>query len=197
MFNCRVCTSDRFGTLPLAGVTWLAGRFGLWALWCRPLQTFKSDSSKQIPGTRAIGSMSACGAWHSIPTTLGRFCDLAYHLFCLSFVTVCIAASHRNCKQTACLLWVLLTVNSVFLCCSGMWWGIFLSCSASLRGWELLCVFSPCFVTFLLLRVSGVPILRKTGLKRWGHLREYQEYIKKTPLLVPLPRPEGHFLGRT
>ncbi|CAK9087287.1 S5A_REDUCTASE domain-containing protein [Durusdinium trenchii] len=78
-----------------------------------------------------------------------------------------------------------------------MWWGIFLSCSASLRGWELLCVFSPCFVTFLLLRVSGVPILRKTGLKRWGHLREYQEYIKKTPLLVPLPRPEGHFLGRT
>lgn len=70
-----------------------------------------------------------------------------------------------------------------------MWWGIFLSCSASLRNWELLTVLSPCFVTFLLLRVSGVPILRRTGLKRWGHLPEYQEYIKKTPLLLPLPRP--------
>lgn len=69
-----------------------------------------------------------------------------------------------------------------------MWWGIFLSCSSSLHRWELLSVLSPCFVTFLLLRVSGVPILRKAGLKRWGHLREYQDYIRQTPLLVPLPR---------
>lgn len=69
-----------------------------------------------------------------------------------------------------------------------MWWGIFLSCSASFRNWELLTVLCPCFVTFLLLKVSGVPILRRNGLKRWGHLPEYQEYIRKTPLLLPLPR---------
>jgi len=69
-----------------------------------------------------------------------------------------------------------------------MWWGLFLSCSTTLRGWELLSVASPCFVAFLLLRVSGVPLLRKAGLKKWGHLPEYQDYLKRTRLLVPLPR---------
>ncbi|CAJ1360603.1 unnamed protein product [Effrenium voratum] len=69
-----------------------------------------------------------------------------------------------------------------------MWWGIFLSCSTALRGWELLTVMSPCFVSFLLLKVSGVPILRRMGMKRWGHLKEYREYLRTTPLLVPLPR---------
>lgn len=69
-----------------------------------------------------------------------------------------------------------------------MWWGIFLSCSSELRGVELASGISPFFVTYLLLRVSGVPLLRRAGLKRWGHLPEYQEYLKKTPLLIPLPR---------
>eukprot|EP00931_Biecheleriopsis_adriatica_P009121 TRINITY_DN110225_c0_g1_i1.p1 TRINITY_DN110225_c0_g1~~TRINITY_DN110225_c0_g1_i1.p1 ORF type:complete len:289 (+),score=52.73 TRINITY_DN110225_c0_g1_i1:46-867(+) len=68
-----------------------------------------------------------------------------------------------------------------------MWWGIFLSCTSELRGLELLSGASPFFVTFLLLRVSGVPLLRKAGLKRWGHLPEYQDYLKRTPLLLPLP----------
>jgi len=69
-----------------------------------------------------------------------------------------------------------------------MWWGLFLSCSAELRGAELATGVSPFFVTYLLLRVSGVPMLRRAGLKRWGELPEYREYLQKTPLLVPLPR---------
>mmetsp|Transcript_21133 Transcript_21133/g.37270 ORF Transcript_21133/g.37270 Transcript_21133/m.37270 type:complete len:143 (+) Transcript_21133:2-430(+) len=69
-----------------------------------------------------------------------------------------------------------------------MWWGIFLSCSAELRGLELLSGVSPLFVSYLLLRVSGVPLLRKAGLKKWGHLPTYQEYLRRTPLLLPLPR---------
>mmetsp|Transcript_116084 Transcript_116084/g.248288 ORF Transcript_116084/g.248288 Transcript_116084/m.248288 type:complete len:271 (-) Transcript_116084:113-925(-) len=69
-----------------------------------------------------------------------------------------------------------------------MWWGIFLSCSADLKGLELASGISPFFVSYLLLRVSGVPLLRKAGLKRWGHLPAYQEFVRKTPLLVPLPR---------
>mmetsp|Transcript_19445 Transcript_19445/g.61713 ORF Transcript_19445/g.61713 Transcript_19445/m.61713 type:complete len:286 (-) Transcript_19445:186-1043(-) len=69
-----------------------------------------------------------------------------------------------------------------------MWWGIFLSCSSELRGAELATGVSPLFVTYLLLRVSGVPLLRRAGLKRWGHLPEYREYLRKTPLLLPLPR---------
>jgi len=69
-----------------------------------------------------------------------------------------------------------------------MWWGIFLSCSGGLQGIEHLTGISPFFVSYLLLRVSGVPQLRKAGLKRYGHLPEYQEYLRKTRLLVPLPR---------
>lgn len=69
-----------------------------------------------------------------------------------------------------------------------MWWGIFLSCSTELRGFELLSGISPIFVSYLLLRVSGVPLLRKAGRKRWGHLPAYLEYLRKTPLLLPLPR---------
>jgi len=69
-----------------------------------------------------------------------------------------------------------------------MWWGIFLSCSAELRGIELATGISPLFVAYLLTRVSGVPPLRRAGLRRWGHLPEYREYLKTTPLIVPLPR---------
>lgn len=69
-----------------------------------------------------------------------------------------------------------------------MWWGIFLSCSTDLKGMELLSIASPLFSTYLLLGVSGVPLLRKTGQKRWGHLPEYQSYLKNTSLLVPWPR---------
>eukprot|EP00928_Gymnodinium_smaydae_P027860 TRINITY_DN21407_c0_g1_i1.p1 TRINITY_DN21407_c0_g1~~TRINITY_DN21407_c0_g1_i1.p1 ORF type:complete len:307 (+),score=34.66 TRINITY_DN21407_c0_g1_i1:55-921(+) len=68
-----------------------------------------------------------------------------------------------------------------------MWWGIFLSCATDLRGMELLSGVSPCFVTYLLLRVSGVPMLARTGQQRWGHLPEYQAYLQNTRLLVPLP----------
>lgn len=68
-----------------------------------------------------------------------------------------------------------------------MWWGIFLSCSQSLRGIEYASVISPLFVTFLLTQVSGIPMLREASLKKWGHLPEYVEYLRKTPVLVPLP----------
>jgi len=69
-----------------------------------------------------------------------------------------------------------------------MWWGIFLSCSSELRGLQWASGISPFFVTYLLMRVSGVPLLRRQGLKRWGHIPAYQEYLRKTPVLIPLPR---------
>lgn len=68
-----------------------------------------------------------------------------------------------------------------------MWWGIFASCSSELQGLELTSIVSPMFVTYLLLGVSGVPLLRKASLKRWGHLPEYRTYLARTRLLLPLP----------
>eukprot|EP00746_Dinoflagellata_sp_MGD_P134943 gnl/MRDRNA2_/MRDRNA2_68836_c0_seq1.p1 gnl/MRDRNA2_/MRDRNA2_68836_c0~~gnl/MRDRNA2_/MRDRNA2_68836_c0_seq1.p1 ORF type:complete len:275 (-),score=29.43 gnl/MRDRNA2_/MRDRNA2_68836_c0_seq1:24-848(-) len=72
-----------------------------------------------------------------------------------------------------------------------MWWGIFLSSSQSLRGLENASIISPLFVTFLLTQVSGIPMLRKANMKRWGDLPEYAEYLRTTPLLIPLPFLKG------
>jgi len=72
-----------------------------------------------------------------------------------------------------------------------MWWGIFLSCSQSLRGYEYASIISPFFVTYLLTQVSGIPMLRAASMKKWGHLPEYAEFVRTTPLLVPLPFLKG------
>ena len=44
---------------------------------------------------------------------------------------------------------------------------------------------SPLF-TFCLLRfLSGVPMLENNGIRKWGHLPEYQNYLQQTPRLLP------------
>lgn len=49
---------------------------------------------------------------------------------------------------------------------------------------------SPIFVAFLLIFVSGIPMLEEKSDKRFGEIEEYQQYKLKTPVLVP-------FIGRT
>ena len=44
---------------------------------------------------------------------------------------------------------------------------------------------SPVFVTFLLTRVSGVPMLEKKADDRWGGQEDYEAHKQRTPLLVP------------
>ena len=44
---------------------------------------------------------------------------------------------------------------------------------------------SPGFTMFLLLGVSGIPMVDSVGLKRWGHLEDYKAYIKNTSILIP------------
>ena len=41
------------------------------------------------------------------------------------------------------------------------------------------------FVYALISRVSGVPLLEKAAMKKWGHMPEYQSYVRDTPVLVP------------
>jgi len=41
----------------------------------------------------------------------------------------------------------------------------------------------------LIAKVSGIPLLEKSAQKKWGHLDEYQQYLKSTSVLVP-------FLGK-
>lgn len=61
------------------------------------------------------------------------------------------------------------------------WCGLFLI-AASVPG-GLVSVVSPALITFLLLRVSGIPLLEKKMKERPA----YREYMEKTSVFIPLP----------
>lgn len=65
------------------------------------------------------------------------------------------------------------------------WIGLFVCVVPSLENWEWLSIISPIWITFLLVFVSGIPILQRASKKKYGHLESYQNYQKNTPLLVP------------
>jgi steroid 5-alpha reductase family enzyme len=66
-----------------------------------------------------------------------------------------------------------------------LWTGIAVMALPSLSGRAVIFLISPLFVTLLLTRISGVPLLRKTADERWGDDPEYQTYLKNTPVLIP------------
>lgn len=64
---------------------------------------------------------------------------------------------------------------------SVMWWG--LAVIAYGATFSLVPFISPILITFLLLYVSGVPLLEK----KWAGNPEWEEYKKKTSVFIPLP----------
>ncbi len=66
-----------------------------------------------------------------------------------------------------------------------LWLGIAVIAIPVLSSWQLVTLISPVFVSFLLIKVSGVKLLEEDGQKRWGADPAYQEYIKSTPVLIP------------
>ena len=66
--------------------------------------------------------------------------------------------------------------------------GMGLSGGAGLGGRALglgMAAVSPAFVTFLLLKVSGVPMSEGKYDKRYGDRKDYQKWKKETPMFVP------------
>ncbi len=61
------------------------------------------------------------------------------------------------------------------------WWGFYLIALAAGGWWT---IFSPLFMTYLLLKVSGVAMLETTLKERKP---EYAEYIRKTSAFIPMP----------
>lgn len=60
-----------------------------------------------------------------------------------------------------------------------MWWGIFLIGLAVPRGW--MGMLSPVLITFLLIKVSGVPMLEK----KYAGNPEFAAYARRTSVFVP------------
>ncbi|MHA2291170.1 MAG: DUF1295 domain-containing protein [Candidatus Hodarchaeales archaeon] len=68
-----------------------------------------------------------------------------------------------------------------------LWTGIAIVALPTLQGWRLLTLISPIFVTLLLTKVSGIPLLERRADKKWGGQEDYELYKKKTPVLIPKP----------
>ena len=66
-----------------------------------------------------------------------------------------------------------------------LWIGIAIIAFPVLQGWQWVAMISPVFVTLLLTRVSGVPLLEQKADKKWGGQTDYEDYKKNTPVLIP------------
>jgi steroid 5-alpha reductase family enzyme len=66
-----------------------------------------------------------------------------------------------------------------------LWLGVAIIALPVLQGWQWVALISPLFVTLLLTRVSGVPMLEAKSDKKWGGQADYEAYKKNTPVLIP------------
>ena len=66
-----------------------------------------------------------------------------------------------------------------------VWFGIFIFAIPTLAGFSWLTILSPLWITFLLLKVSGIPYLERSNKERYGHLESFQEYQITTKKLIP------------
>lgn len=62
-----------------------------------------------------------------------------------------------------------------------LWWGFFILALSVAKGW--LSIIGPLTITFLILKVSGIPLAEK----RLKNKEEFQDYMQKTSVFIPLP----------
>lgn len=68
-----------------------------------------------------------------------------------------------------------------------LWVGVTIIALPILQGWQWATLISPIFITLLLTRISGVPLLEKRADEKWGGQPEYEAYKAGTSVLVPMP----------
>jgi steroid 5-alpha reductase family enzyme len=74
-----------------------------------------------------------------------------------------------------------------------LWVGIAIMAIPVLSGWGWVALISPVFVSLLLTKASGIPLLEVRADERWGEQPDYQQYKSQTPvLLLRPPRTENH-----
>lgn len=66
-----------------------------------------------------------------------------------------------------------------------LWIGIAVIAVPVLRGWQWITLISPVFVTLLLTRISGIPLLEQRANEKWGGQEDYEAYKANTPVLMP------------
>ena len=71
-----------------------------------------------------------------------------------------------------------------------LWIGVAIMALPVLRGWGWISLISPVFITILLTRIRGVPMLEKRADEKWGGQDDYEAYKEQTSVLIPFP-PKG------
>jgi steroid 5-alpha reductase family enzyme len=66
-----------------------------------------------------------------------------------------------------------------------LWLGVAIVAVPVLQGWQWVALISPLFVTLLLTRVSGIPLLEQRADEKWGGQADCEQYKKETPVLIP------------
>ncbi len=66
-----------------------------------------------------------------------------------------------------------------------LWFGMAIIAFPTLQSWQLLTLVSPLFVTLLITRISGLPMLESYADKTWGKDKDYQKYKNNTQILIP------------
>lgn len=68
-----------------------------------------------------------------------------------------------------------------------LWTGAAIMAVPVLSGWSWLVFASPLLILLLLTKISGINLLDRAAKKKWGDDPAYQEYRRKTPVLIPRP----------
>ncbi len=68
-----------------------------------------------------------------------------------------------------------------------LWVGVTIIALPILQGWQWTTLISPIFITLLLTRISGIPMLEKRADEKWGGQADYEAYKAGTSVLLPMP----------
>lgn len=66
-----------------------------------------------------------------------------------------------------------------------LWIGVTIIAAPVLQGWQWIALISPVFVTLLLTKISGLPMLEAKAEEKWGGKEDYENYKARTPILIP------------
>ena len=64
-----------------------------------------------------------------------------------------------------------------------LWIGITIIALPIFKGWDYIALISPIFIYYLLVKVSGIPMLEKSANEKWGNDPNYITYKKNTTIL--------------
>ncbi len=66
-----------------------------------------------------------------------------------------------------------------------LWIGVAIVALPALSGWQYVTLISPVFITLLLTRISGIPMLENAADEKWGGQPDYEAYKANTGVLIP------------